>query len=759
MDQWAPGAARAAAIAAVVALAPGDAVAERAVSGTVIDAATGEPVVGALVLVGDVETTTDQAGRFRVVVDRPDRLDVAVIADRYDAYFGASRAGARLTIRLAATRGTTELIRLRAAAPDQAPLRLGGEQIRTLPGAGNDVLRTLQSLPGVARTPFGLGGLALRGSAPRDTKVFLDGIEVPLLYHFGGIASFLPTAAVDEVALEPSGAPARYGRGLGGIARVTSRAGRRDGWRAGGELSLIHAAAVGEGPGPLAGSWLVGFRRSYFDGLVRAADVELALVPRYMDGQLRWESGDGRWMAIVFGSDDALALVPQDGMEGGIDTSNVKSFGYTSRFVRLGVRYRYTKGATGLTLLPSVGGDEVEAKANHKGIDKGMHLTTVPVWLRAELTTPAARGTLTVGLDSGWQRHAYDMVNTPPPTPDDPSPNMVIPRSLTRWTGSLGAWVEEAWSLADDRLELRAGLRGDHFGLSDQWALDPRLGARYHLTPDTTLIASAGRYHAPPLVTDLDPIFGARRMLGSRAVQVAGSLEHTIGDDRELAASIYYQDLDQLPVDAISTATPTSANGSTESGGVLGISRELVDSQFGSYTYRESIGRGHAYGLELVARKTVGRWTGWAAYTYARAFRANPAKDDLSHPYVLDQPHAFTLVATTALGRRWRLGGRFRYTTGNPFTPVGGAFLDRRGDWTAVDGPLLSERLPDFVQLDLRLDRSWRRSWGTLGLYVDLQNVTNRANPEGVTYNEDYSRRQHTTGLPIFPSIGVELVP
>ncbi|HET7505702.1 MAG TPA: Plug domain-containing protein [Kofleriaceae bacterium] len=71
------------------------------------------------------------------------------------------------------------------------------------PGAGNDALRALQSLPGVARTPFGLGGLALRGTAPHDTKVYLDGIEVPLLYHFGGIASFVPTGAVDEVTLEP----------------------------------------------------------------------------------------------------------------------------------------------------------------------------------------------------------------------------------------------------------------------------------------------------------------------------------------------------------------------------------------------------------------------------------------------------------------------------------------------------------------------------------------------------------------------------
>jgi hypothetical protein len=78
---------------------------------------------------------------------------------------------------------------------------------------------------------------------------------------------------------------------------------------------------------------------------------------------------------------------------------------------------------------------------------------------------------------------------------------------------------------------------------------------------------------------------------------------------------------------------------------------------------------------------------------------------------------------------------------------------------TRHDGPLLSERLPDFIQLDLRVDKLWRRSWGTLDLYIDVQNVTNRENPEGVTYNNDYTRRSYTTGLPVFPSIGVEYIP
>ena len=735
--------------------------AERAVVGTVVDDATGMPVPGALVAVGAGEAATDDGGHFRVTGVPFGRIDVVVIADGYRAYFGSARMGADLTIRLAAETGSGEVIHVSGRVPSGPPLHLDTQAIRNQPGAGNDVLRALQSLPGVARTPFGLGGLALRGTAPRDTKVYLDGIEIPLLYHFGGIASFLPTGAVDEVTLEPGGASVRYGRGLGGVAVVTSKTGRGDRWRMGGEISLIHAAALAEGPGPLKGGWLIGVRRSYFDAIEEAAQLDLTLAPRYADAQVRWESGDGRWMAILIGSDDKLRLLhdPNDTSTGGVNTSSVKSFDYTSRFARLAVRYRAVHGATSVTILPSVGVDDVNARANHDDIDKGMHKTTVPLSLRAEVATPFARGTFSFGVDGGYQRNTYDMINTPPPSPMDPSPDMVVHRSLSRWDADAGAWVEQSWFVANDKVEIRPGLRGDHFGLSDQWTLDPRIAFREELPHGLTLTQSLGRYHAPPLVTDFDPIFGDRVMLGSSATQVAVGLKSIIGDDKEISGTVYYQDLEELPVDAISSATPTSANGGTESGGLLGISRELVDTQFGSYSYREAIGSGHAYGLELIARKNVGRWTGWIAYTYGRSYRRNPKKDGLSHPYVLDQPHSLTVIGSTALGKRWRLGGRMRYTTGNPYTPVAAAYRDASGDWVAVDGPLLSRRLPDFFQFDLRVDRSWQGAWGTWNLYLDIQNVVNRANAEGVTYSEDYGKRSYTNGLPIFPSIGVELIP
>ena len=255
---------------------------------------------------------TDDQGQFRIA-------DVAVRAGRCR---GDRR---RLPRRTSARRGSAAVLAIRleaaggvergdprsaAGAPSGPPLHLDTAAVRNQPGAGNDVLRALQSLPGVARTPFGLGGLALRGTAPRDTKVYLDDIEVPLLYHFGGIASFLPTA-----------------RGRRGHARarrrqraLRPRAGRRRDRDVADRPQRPVAGRRRAQPDPARGRSPRGPGRSRAAGWsacggrtstrsIRAASVDLVLVPRYGDAQLRWESGDGRWMAILFGSDDLLTLL------------------------------------------------------------------------------------------------------------------------------------------------------------------------------------------------------------------------------------------------------------------------------------------------------------------------------------------------------------------------------------------------------------------------------------------------------------------
>jgi hypothetical protein len=275
---------------------------------------------------------------------------------------------------------------------------------------------------------------------------------------------------------------------------------------------------------------------------------------------------------------------------------------------------------------------------------------------------------------------------------------------------------------------------------------------------------SIGLYHQGPSIVDYDPAFrtpGMNDLSASWSVQGSVGVKTAVADVAQVSVTAYAEDMHELPVDVVTGATPISANGGGEAGGIFGIARELIDDQFGSYSYRENRGRGFAAGVETMVRKDVGDVTGWIAYTYARSFRrGDPETHPDWLPYVLDQPHLVTAVASWRAGEHWRFGGRLRFSSGNPYTPVAASYQPPDShDWRAIDGALLSERLPYFAQLDLRVDRRWVRRWGTIVAFLDLQNATNRSNAEGVTYNDDYTRRSYTRGLPVFPSFGVEFVP
>src|SRR5262249_45903399 len=83
--------------------------------------------------------------------------------------------------------------------------------------------KVVQNLPGVARSALGSGALVVWGSAPGDTRVNVDGVEVPALYHVGGLRSTVNSDLVKSIDLLPGGYGADYGRGLGGLGRGATR--------------------------------------------------------------------------------------------------------------------------------------------------------------------------------------------------------------------------------------------------------------------------------------------------------------------------------------------------------------------------------------------------------------------------------------------------------------------------------------------------------------------------------------------------------
>ena len=58
------------------------------------------------------------------------------------------------------------------------------------------------------------------GSAPKETVVNVDGVEIPALYHVGGLRSTINSDLVRSIDLSPGSYGAEYGRGLGGLVKI-----------------------------------------------------------------------------------------------------------------------------------------------------------------------------------------------------------------------------------------------------------------------------------------------------------------------------------------------------------------------------------------------------------------------------------------------------------------------------------------------------------------------------------------------------------
>src|SRR5262249_12268979 len=122
---------------------------------------------------------------------------------------------------------------------------------------------------------------------------------------------------------------------------------------------------------------------------------------------------------------------------------------------------------------------------------------------------------------------------------------------------------------------------------------------------------------------------------------------------------------------------------------------------------------GEAFGMELLLRRHAGRFTGWIAYTLSRSERLYSCG---LRPSDYDQSHVLNVVLQVRLPWKLMVGARLFVSTGRPVT-----LLDPPDGRTTVRN---NARLPDFVQLDLRIDREWIFKRWALSAFLEALNIT-----------------------------------
>jgi TonB family protein len=637
------------------------------------------------------------------------------------------------------------------------------DEARVVPGTSGDVLRVVESLPGVARSAAGAGQLVVWGASPEDTRVYVDGVRVPRLYHEGGLRSVVHSGLVRSVELVPGGYGASFGRGLGGLVSVGTDLSMDDGVHGSAQADVLDASAMLRGATGGFGAAIaarVSLLDLYAASLVGADVSAFVPIPRYRDGQarLRFDLGDGQRLELVglLGSDQYTRGVPSS------DPAAVVQDRRALDFQRLYLRYVRDAGDGAITTItPYVGLDQsarrtaVGALSTATAYDatltgvRASHRVRAEDWLSVEtgLDLEVTLTSLSRDGSIGLPAREGDVRTFGQPPPDR--------NASDRWdVAQIGVapYLELDGSFFGGALHVIPSVRVDPYArsvsrraptTSDQpttglfaqdFRAEPRIAVRGTPAEWIELRGAFGLYHQQPSPEDLSASFG------NPTLPVSESLHAVLGTSVR-------------PIEGLSielTGFFTSSSG-------LAM-RSTAPSPLPAQVLVPS-GSGRSYGVQaLVRRELAEGFFGWIAYTLSRAERQNHPGDPW-RLFDFDQTHVLTAVASYEIGLGFTIGARFRWATGMPRTAVIGASYDSTHDrYVPTFGAQNGIRLPDFVQLDLRVSRVFDLPGSTLEISLEVLNTWNQANAEEIVYASDYSQSGFITGFPVLPVLGLRWV-
>jgi TonB family protein len=728
-------------------------------SGQLRERGTRLPMAGVLVTVFrddgpapvGFEASADSTGAFRFFDLAPGSWKVLIESPGYYPFRTTEeiRAGEATHVVYYVEKGTYNPfdVTVTATRPRKEVSRtvITAAEIDKVPGTAGDPISVVQNFAGVARAPLLSGLVIVRGSAPEDTLFFLDGMDIPLIYHFGGLRSVIPIGMLDSLEFYPGNFAPSYGRAIGGIIDIQIKKLKPKKISGYADVSVLDTSVYLEVPLGDKGGVAIAGRRSYLDFVLNAAvpsdaAVNLTVAPRYYDYQLvaSYRPTAAHDLRFFFlGSDDRFAVLFKD--PGDISTQITgNSFSSSTTFYRSILTYRYLPG-NGFENLAQIsqGNTKANAAIGQLAFYLDINSSQFRDTAKKKLTDWA---TLSLGADILYAK-ASGLIRLPPP-PKEGQPPMQIDLNNTVETqfDNVGYWSPAGFAELELKplpgLLILPGVRADYFTRVHEGVVQPRLTTRYQIRDRWTLKGGVGLFAQEPTFDETDSNFGNPKLKTERAIHYSAGAEYKPRPHFTLDATLFYKDMTHM-------VSPTS--------------RTEVDATGTEKALRyDNNGRGRAYGLELVARHEFAHnFTGWLAYTLSRSQRLDSGATEY-RLFDFDQTHIVAVLGTYTLPRNWSIGGRFRYVTGNPTTPVvNSVFNASRDEYDPIYGKVNSARIEAFHQLDVRVDKRWvYQSW-MLDVYLDVQNIYNRANPEGQSYNYNFRQTQVQQGLPILPILGI----
>ena len=770
----------------------------------------GQPAVGATVALENtgIGAAAGDDGTFRITGLLPGPYELVARLVGY-------KQGSPLAIRVSADETVEVTVRLvqdavvldqiiitgtrRRSAEDvrSSVTSMTPEESKILPGAAEDVLRSLQALPGVASVNDFSSQLVVRGSGPDQNLIMIDGFEVINPYRLYGFVSMFNPETLSDISLQTGGYNAEYGDRLSSVLDVRNREGRGEDWLAGKlNMSLTNLNLVFEGGIPINGaSYLVSLRRTYYDLILGPVLESAKLVkgdvalPNFEDLQVKMSfpvNSANKILLNAVTSRDGVDLV--SGVERDRpDSVNVFDQTYNTLLGATWVFnpsrnliaqtqlswYRNDGAGTfdGTFVDPAqqtgeIGrGDTVGLRFFQLGVDYEYVYSKTS--FAQKLLWDAGEQVLEFGYGIDFLQTDYIRFFEIDEAFQDflRSLGQVVPTSAVETVGynRMNLFVQDKVFLGD-RLFVQPGLRVDLYpALQQQVYVSPRMNVSFKIDELSTLRGAFGVYFQSPGMEKQDfrnRVVYTEEFLGDVVAERANHF--ILGYDRMLTPAwqfkveTYYKGFTDVIV-------PEKLEGTRWTSELVGddpfspsswtVPARVGSDSLTSKPVNDAIG--HSYGFEIMLQKIRSlpsdRLTGWMSYALSYAERE---RDGILSPFLFDQRHAVNVVGNYRFADAWDIGVRFTLRSGRPqrealgvkprivevtedgtTTPV--IQVDANGK-TILDieyeTDTYSAQLNLYHALDIRIT-TYPSWWGLdWAIYLDIQNVYNRQNEQALRY-------------------------